>query len=233
MYHPCLFFPRDSSLLIPPMQGRCPCSASCLSLILIWFPDGWCRGVLQPACRFGCWGNPELLDSRGAFTLAVVQPFVTAQLEHLLMVEAMHHVLGLSNKCFLSILLTLWIYEPHYLRLLVLQGIKIATVYSPSHPGCGVSICHCYSIKRYFAAFNSPSSQWHPWLYSALTMKLWFSRWRKASTDKLLLWKCILNYRCSVLSLGICTILELFFNLVTLISKVIFCLKKTEGKKRK
>ena len=210
------------------------CSPSCLCLTLIWFPDGWWQGVFynQRAGPAGE-GAPEPLGSRGAFAAAVMQLFVTAWLKRLLMVQATRHVLNLSNKCFISISLTLWIYEPHYLSLLVLQGIKIVTVYSPSHPGCSVSICHHYSPESYSAAFNSPSSQWHPWLYSALTVKLWLSRWRKESTNRLLLWKCFLNYRYSVLSLGTCTILEIFFNSATLISKVIFCFQKAKKREEK
>lgn len=93
-------------------------------------------------------------------------------------------------------------------------------------PMCGGSICHRYSPKSYPAAFKSPSIQGHPWLYSALTMKWWLSRWRKESTNRLLLWECILNYRYSVFRLGTCTVLEMFFILGTLISKVVWCFQK-------
>lgn len=51
-------------------------------------------------------GAPEPLGSRGAFAVAVV-PFITAWLKRLLMVQVTHRLLDLSNKCFVSILLTL------------------------------------------------------------------------------------------------------------------------------
>lgn len=73
-------------------------------------------------------------------------------------------VLDLSNKGFISISLAPWIYKPYSLNLLVLQWIKTATVYSPSHPRGSATI----TAQRVTTAFNSLPSQWHPWLFFSL-----------------------------------------------------------------
>lgn len=159
------------------------------------------------------------------FLFAVVQPFVMAQLKRLPMFQAMCCVLDLSNKCFLSILLNCWIYEPCYLSLLMLQGIKIATEYSPSRPGCGVSICH-QRVTLHHAVYDL-ILPW-PWNYGSPDEE------KRAQKD------C-----CSECAFQITDILssgmehvqfwKYIFNLGALMSKMIFCFqkaKKREGNKK-
>lgn len=142
------------------------------------------------------------------------------------MVQATRHILDLGNKCFISILLTLWMYKPCYLSLLVLQGIKIATVYSPSHPcvvGASVTITARRVILQHLS--HHPVKDIHDFILPLLWNDGSPDEDKRAQTD------CcsgntfeITDILC--LGLGLVPFWKCFFILGTLISEVVLCFQK-------